>query len=695
MSEHAHEENRLARETSPYLLQHARNPVDWYPWGEEALERARREDKPILLSIGYSACHWCHVMERESFEDEATASLMNEHFVCIKVDREERPELDLIYMNAIQIMTGSGGWPLNVFLTPDLKPFYGGTYFPPDERHGMPSFRAVLEKVSRVYREQRDRVTASGDQIAGYVLQMSNVAPSREMLADDVLHAALTGFRQTFDPRHGGWGQAPKFPHSTGISLLLRIHRRLHNPDALEMSELTLEKMARGGMYDQLGGGFHRYSTDARWLVPHFEKMLYYQALLVVAYLEAYQVTRKPLFARIARECLDYVLREMTSKEGGSFSSQDADSEGVEGKFFVWTPEEVRAVAGEEAGRAFCAHYDVRSEGNWEGRSILNVPRDAGEVARELGVSPERLEALLSEARPRLLRHREARVHPARDDKVLTSWNGLMISAFARGYQVLDESRYMQAARGAARFLLGALRTTEGDLLRSHRNGIPKLAGCVDDYAFLSAALVDLYESDFNPEWLVEARRLVDRMVDRFWDDRDGGFFFTPENQADLIVRSRTGYDGALPSGNSIAALTLFRVARLTGEEGYAEKATRTLRAYRDSMEAMPAGFSAMLCALDFYLDDAKEVALVGAKSAPDTAALLRVVRRPFVPNKVVAFSEGDGEGDAAEEAARVVPLLSGKTTTQGKATAYVCEHFACKAPTTDPERLEKVLAGV
>jgi len=686
-------ENRLARESSPYLLQHSHNPVDWYPWGAEALGRARREDKPILLSIGYSACHWCHVMERESFEDPATARQMNESFVCIKVDREERPDIDMIYMNAVQIMTGSGGWPLNVFLTPDLKPFYGGTYFPPGERHGLPSFRAVLDRVARTYRDQRERVGASGDQITGYISQMSRVTPSREMLTDELLLAALDDLRGSFDPRHGGWGQAPKFPHSAGISLLLRIHRRHHFPEALRMAELTLERMARGGMYDQLGGGFHRYSTDARWLVPHFEKMLYDNALLSLAYLEGYQVTGSPLFARVARECLDYVAREMTSGEGGFYSSQDADSEGVEGKFFVWTPEEVRAVAGEEAGRAFCAYYDVAPGGNWEGHSILNVPREADEVARESGLSAGRLEAVLAEARPRLLAHRGNRVHPGLDDKVLTSWNGLMISAFARGHQILDQPRYLEAARSAARFALGTLRTKEGRLLRTYRGGVAKLDACLDDYAFLSTALTDLYESDFDPSWIIAARALVDRMLEEFWDEADGAFFFTPEAQADLIARSKTGYDGALPSGNSMATLTLFRLARLTGEQAYAERATRILRAFRDPMGSMASGFSQMLCALDFYLDSPKEVALVGSSRAADTGSLLRVIRRSFVPSKVVAFCEQDG--NAATEAARAVPLLEGKTMTAGKATAYVCENFRCKAPTTDPEVLEKALVSV
>jgi uncharacterized protein YyaL (SSP411 family) len=681
--------NRLARETSPYLLQHAHNPVDWYPWGEEALDRARAEDKPILLSIGYSACHWCHVMERESFEDEATAKKMNELFVCIKVDREERPDVDMIYMNAVQIMTGSGGWPLNIFLTPALKPFYGGTYFPPVERHGMPSFVAVLERVARAYREQRTKVESSGDQILGYVNQLSKVAPSREMITEDLLLAALHDFKGRFDDRFGGWGAPPKFPNAAGIGLLLRIHRRRADPEALRMAELTLEKMALGGMYDQLGGGFHRYATDARWLVPHFEKMLYDNALLVPAYLEGYQATRRPLFTRVARECLEYILREMTASEGGFHSAEDADSEGVEGKYYVWTPEEVHEIAGEEAARAFCAYYDVQPGGNWEGRSILHVRRPTQDVAREIGLPPEKVEALVVEARAKLLAARAQRIRPGLDDKILTSWNGLTISAFARGYQVLLEPRYLEAAQRAARFVLGTLRPREGILLRTFRQGKAQLEGCLDDYIFVATACLDLYESDFNPLWVREARELVDRAVKQFWDPEDGAFFFTSESQKDLVVRSKAGYDGAIPSGNSVAALTLFRLATLTGEEEHADKALRILRAYRANVEQMPAAFSALLWAFDFYLDAPKEVALIGRASSPETQEFLRRLRQAFVPNKVVAFREPQ-----SPEGNQEVPLLEGKTAQGGKTTAYLCEHFRCKAPTIDVEMFEKMLLG-
>jgi uncharacterized protein len=687
-----HRENRLARETSPYLLQHARNPVDWYPWGEEALGRARREDRPILLSIGYSACHWCHVMERESFEDEKIASVMNENFVCIKVDREEHPDVDMIYMNAVQIMTGSGGWPLNVFLTPSLKPFYGGTYFPPEERHGMPSFRAVLERVARVFREQRDRVESSGDQIAGYVARMGETTPSAEVLGKEPLEDALQDFKVRFDDRFGGWGPAPKFPNAAGISLLLRLHRRLRDPAALRMAELTLEKMARGGMYDQLGGGFHRYSTDARWLVPHFEKMLYDNALLVPAYLEGFQVTSRPLFARIARECLDYVERVLTSPEGGFYSSQDADSEGVEGEYYVWTPEAVMETAGAEGGKAFCAFYDVRAGGNWEGRSILNVPREADAAAKEAGVDPGRLEAILGEARTRLLERRNFRVPPGLDDKILCSWNALMISAMARGHQVLEEPRYLRRARAAARFLLEKMRSPAGVLLRTCRKGSARLDGSLDDYAFLAAALVDLYESDFNPLWIREARALVARMVDQFWDEAAGGFFFTRSDQEHMITRSKTGYDGALPSGNSAAALALLRLGRLTGDEDLGVRAGKILRAYRDAMGQMPAGFSAMMCAYDFHGGEAREVAIVGKEDSPSTQEMLRAVRGRFLPHKVVAFSPDDSPAPGTSSE---IPLLEGKAALGGKTTAYVCQGFHCKAPTHDAEMLEKMLDGL
>ena len=681
-------ENRLAKETSPYLLQHKHNPVDWYAWGEEALQRARREDRPILLSIGYSACHWCHVMERESFEDEATARLMNEHFVCIKVDREERPDLDMIYMNAVQIMTGSGGWPLNIFLTPSLKPFYGGTYFPPDERHGMPSFRAVLERVARAYREQRGKVDASGEQILSYVDQMSRVEASREMLTDDLLLAALQDFKIRFDERFGGWGGAPKFPDAAGIGLLFRIHRRLHSPEALRMAERTLEKMALGGIYDQIGGGFHRYATDSRWLVPHFEKMLYDNALLTPAYLEGFQITRNPLFERIARETLDYVARDMTSPEGAFYSAEDADSEGEEGKFYVFTPEEVSSVLGEEAARAFCALYDVRPGGNWEGKSILNQPRPE-EAAQELKIPAERLEAIAAEAKPRLLADRAKRVRPLRDDKILTSWNGLMISAFARGSQVLGEPAYLEAARRAARFVLGTMKTDRGELLRTFRLGRARLSGCLDDYVFTVAALLDLYESDFDPAWIREARALMDLALERFWDKDEGAFFFTPADQPDLVLRSKTGYDGALPAGNSVAALALLRLKGLTGEESYADRAVAILRAYRQPMEQMPAAFHALMWSLDYYLDGGREVAILW-RVPGEERPFLDAVRRSFTPNKVVAAAAESDLGKVEE----VVPLLSGKTAMGGKPTGYVCENFHCKAPATDVEMFAKMLAG-
>ncbi len=686
-------ENRLSGETSPYLLQHARNPVDWYPWGREAVERARSEDRPILVSIGYSACHWCHVMERESFEDEATARVMNENFVCIKVDREEHPDVDLIYMNAVQIMTGSGGWPLTVFLTPSLKPFYGGTYFPPEERHGLPPFRAVLERVAKTYREKRDRVEASGDQISGYIAQMGRVTPSTEPLEDALLDGALTDLKIRFDDRFGGWGTAPKFPQASAISLLLRLHRRRRDPGALRMAEITLERMARGGVFDHLGGGFHRYSTDERWLVPHFEKMLYDNALLAVAYLEGHQVTRKPLFARVARECLDYIGREMTSPGGGFFSAQDADSGGAEGAFYVWTPEEVEQAAGVEAGRAFCAFYDVRPGGNWEGRSILHVPREPVEVARELGISPARLESLLDEARPALLGRRGGRVRPGLDDKILCGWNALTISAFARGYQVLGDVRYQERAREAARFLLGKMRRPDGSLKRTSRGGIARLDGCLDDYAFLAAALIDLYESDFDPAWIQEARGVADGMIARFWDGADGGFFYTTEGREDLITRSKTGLDGALPSGNSVAALALFRLARLTGKEAYAARAEGILRAFREPIASMPAGFGAMFCALDFHVDGGREVAVVGRGGSRATRSMLEAVRRPFAPNKVVAFLD-DTAGDARART-KEIPWLEGKTAAGEETTGYLCENFRCGAPTTDPGTLEEVLRGI
>ena len=590
--------NRLINETSPYLLQHAHNPVDWYPWGPEALERARSEDMPILLSIGYSACHWCHVMERESFENEDIAALMNENFVSIKVDREERPDLDSIYMTAVQAMTGQGGWPMTVFLTPDGRPFYGGTYFPPEERGGLPGFPRVVQALARAYRENRGEVVQATQRLVGHIRQVSAGVRSREPLTADILHQAYGGIAGSFDDRHGGTGLQPKFPQPMVYEFLLRYHLRFESPDALDMVDLTLEKMARGGIYDQLGGGFHRYSTDTYWLVPHFEKMLYDNALLARLYLHAFQTTRKPLYRRVVEETLDYVTREMTHPSGGFYSAQDADSEGVEGKFFVWRPEEITDILGKEAAEVVNRVYGVTRTGNFEGHSILHVAEPPEKAAGELGMAQPELDALLQASRAALLRARESRVRPARDDKVLTSWNGLMLGAFAEAGAVLDRPDYVSYANQNAKFLLNHLR--KGDrLLRTYRDPRAGLNGYLEDYAFLVDGLITLHEATFDQDWLREAVALGYGMVDLFWDEGEGLWYDTGRDHEALIVRPRDVSDNATPSGASMATDVLLRLSVITGDSELRRRAAESLRSVRELMSRVPAGAGHWLGALD------------------------------------------------------------------------------------------------
>ncbi|MCZ6677193.1 MAG: thioredoxin domain-containing protein [Candidatus Poribacteria bacterium] len=686
MSDTPKHTNQLINETSPYLLQHAHNPVDWYPWGEEALERARREDKPILMSIGYAACHWCHVMEHESFENEEIAAIMNEHFINIKVDREERPDLDEIYMNAVQVLTGAGGWPMTMFLTPELKPFYGGTYFPPDNRYGRPGFPRVLVGVSEAYRERREAVAKQADQITENLNRMGQMEAHGHSLTTDLLDRAYQENRSRFDARYGGFGEAPKFPPSMGLLLLLRHWRRTDNLNALEMVETTLEKMARGGMYDQLGGGFHRYSVDDRWLVPHFEKMLYDNALLTVTYLEAYQATKKPFYRQIATETLDYILREMVDAEaGGFYSTQDADSEGVEGKFFVWMPDEVEALLGMENAKIFCEYYDVTEQGNFEHKNILHVQTPQDIFAKKLRMDEQAVEAILLEGKQKLLEARERRIKPGLDDKILTSWNGLMIRSMAMGYQITGDERYREAAEKSARFILTTLSQDNGRLLRTHREGKSHLNAYLEDYAYFVAGLINLYEATFDPQWLKEAQRLNQIMIEQFWDDVNGSFFFTSKDHESLIVRSKSAYDGATPSGASMAVHNLLRLDKLLNQPDLREKAEIALQVYYHQMESAPSGSAQLLCELDFLLSTPKEIAVVGQRNSDDTQAALASIHSHFVPNKVLALASGADETD-------FIPLLQGKTQIDDKATIYVCENYTCKMPTTDLTKLEELL---
>ena len=649
--------NRLADETSPYLLQHRDNPVAWQPWDEQALSQAREQSRPILLSIGYSACHWCHVMERESFEDQDTASYMNEHFVCIKLDREERPDLDSIYMEACQAMTGRGGWPLNVFLTPEQVPFYAGTYFPPDERHGMPSWTAVLEAVSKAWEERSDEIRESGSRVTERLRGAAALQPSEQPLDRAALDRALESIRGMYDTRFGGFGGTPKFPAASTIELLLRL-------GDTEMSAHTLTAMAGGGMYDLVGGGFSRYSVDERWLVPHFEKMLYDNALLARAYLHAWQVTGHPLLRRVCEETLDWAVREMRAPEGGFYSALDADSEGEEGLFYVWTLDQLREVLGEDDASAAADYYGVLPGGNFEGRSILT--------------RGEREPANLEDIRRRLYDARAQRVWPGLDDKRLTAWNALMIAALAEAGAVLERGDLVDAARDAAEFVLRDLRDDSGRLLRSFKDGQAKLNAYLEDHAFLLEALIVLYEATFEPRWLVAARDLAGTMIDRFADEENGGFFETSSDHEQLVARRKDLEDHPIPSGNASAAYGLLRLAALTGEHRYEGRAVGVLELLHELAGTHPHAFSHLLQALDFHLSPVREVALAG----DDTTELQRTVRGAFRPHIVLAGGEPGG-----------VPLMEGRAPVGGRAAAYVCEGFACKAPVTDPAELEELLS--
>ena len=679
MEEHKYT-NHLAHETSPYLLQHAHNPVDWYPWCEEALRRARDEDKPILLSIGYSACHWCHVMERESFENEAIARVMNEHFINIKVDREERPDLDAIYMSAVQMMTGGGGWPMTVFLTPDQIPFYGGTYFPPEDRRGMPGFPRVLASVAQAYRERKEQIQADASAIVTALRSSAEKEPDGGGLTTSILDSATDQLMAAYDGREGGFGPAPKFPPSMPLTFLLRSYLRTGDAVVRAAVEQTLDKMACGGIYDQLGGGFHRYSVDSRWLVPHFEKMLYDNALLSRVYLDAYLLTKKPRYRGIVEETLDYVLREMTAPEGGFYSSQDADSEGEEGKYFVWRPVEVAAVLGQEDVELFCRFYDITEEGNFGRENILNIPRPAGLVARLNGVSEQLLLEIIRRGKALLLRERERRVRPGRDEKILTAWNGLMLRSFAEAARSLGRGDYQLAAVGAAELLLTRARR-EGRLLRSYKDGEARLSAYLEDYAFVIDGLISLHEATFDPRWLEEAIGLANVVVELFSDEQEAGFYFTSREHEPLIHRPRERYDGAVPSGSSVAAGAFLRLWKLTTQERWSVQARSVLESMAASMAHHPQAFSNFLCALDFYLAPVREITIIGDPYDAATQALLAEVTGRYLPNSVVACGLNSS-----------LPLLRGKTRIGGQPTAYVCRNNVCETPVTEPRALGRAL---
>ena len=677
--------NRLAHETSPYLLQHAHNPVDWYPWGDEAFARARREDRPLFLSVGYSACHWCHVMEHESFADPDIASLLNESFVSVKVDREERPDVDDIYMQAVQLFSGGhGGWPMSVFLTPERVPFFAGTYFPPHDRHGMPGFPTVLRFAIDAYRNRRADVDQAGRDVVQALQQIASVEGDATLPQAGVLDAATAAFERSFDARAGGFGGAPKFPPSMALGFLLRRFARRPEPALLSMVRHTLERMARGGIHDQLGGGFHRYATDAAWLVPHFEKMLYDNALLARAYVEAWQVTGVALFRDVAHDTLGWMRREMRLPQGGFAAAQDADSEGVEGKFFVWTPDEFEAVLGADAARIAARYFDVRREGNFEhGTSILSVPRDPDVVASELGLAPEALSAHIDAARAQLLAVRARRIAPARDDKIVVAWNALAISALATAARAFDDDDARDDAARCAEFILR--HSAPGRVFRTFAGGRAHGEGFLDDYAGVVAAFLDLYEATFAPRWIEAALQLHATVLDEFWDDRDGGFFYSGRGHEELLSRSRQPFDHATPSGQSLATGNLLRLAALTGDASLRARAEKTLALFAGHMRQAPAGMTAMLVELDRALGPSAEVAIVGRGTA--AVALRRAVHAAYAPHTVVAGWPAAGEPAA-------LALLGEREPPPGGAAAHVCRDFACQLPVTAPGDLAAAFAA-
>jgi uncharacterized protein YyaL (SSP411 family) len=680
--------NRLAQETSPYLLQHAHNPVDWYTWGPEAFAAATAQNRPILLSVGYSACHWCHVMERESFENEAIAGLMNRDFINIKVDREERPDVDAIYMAAVQRLTGQGGWPMTMFLTPQGKPFYGGTYYPPADHYGRPGFPRVLAAVAESWQNRPHEIEAMGQELLAQLEETNDLARhlSDSVLTPSVLDNAFTTLSGQFDRQYGGFGSSPKFPQPANLDFLLRYHAGSKRAEPLAMVEKTLHRMALGGIYDQLGGGFHRYSVDQVWLVPHFEKMLYDNAQLAQTYIRCYQATGKSFYRGIAEEILEYVMREMTSPEGGFYSAQDADSEGVEGRFFVWTPAEVQAVLGERDAEVFCAFFDITDGGNWEGSNILHVIREAAQVAAQFNLSLEETAAILDTGRVRLLAEREQRIKPHLDDKILTAWNGLMLAAFAEVAAILDSATLRDVAVCNARFLYETmtLRDESGHLrlLRTYRGEQAKLNGYLEDYAFFADGLLHLYEATFDAQWLSLACELTASMFTYFWDAENGGFFATSTDHETLIQRPKDWDDNATPSGNSVALDVLLRLAVLTGEDSYRESAARVLRRLGSTLEKHPYSFARCLSALDFYLAETKEIAILGERDSELTRELLHAVYSIFLPNKIVV------QADTPATASATIPLLAQRSLIDGRSTAYVCSNFTCKQPVTSAEAL-------
>ncbi len=681
--------NKLINEKSPYLLQHAHNPVDWYPWSEEAFNKAKNEDKPVFLSIGYSTCHWCHVMEKESFEDNEVADLMNEFFVSIKVDREERPDIDGIYMTVCQLLTGSGGWPLTIIMTPDKQPFFAGTYFPKEERFGRIGMLSLTRGINNVWKNKRDDISKSIEQISAAL--NSELKQAGKELNEGTLDNAFNNFFNRFDRESGGFGTAPKFPTPHNILFLLRYWKRRNAKDALEMAEKTLIEMYKGGIYDHVGFGFHRYSTDKDWLVPHFEKMLYDQALLVLAYTEAYQAAKKDIYKEAALEILDYVSRDMTLPAGAFYSAEDADSEGIEGKFYLWKTEEIENILGKDESDLFVKIYNVKREGNWHdpvhdenrGTNILHLEKNINAIAEELKLDEKKLRYALKTMKENLFQKREERIHPFKDTKILTDWNGLMISAFAKAAQVFDKNEYCEAAEKAVYFILKNLVNDEGRLLHRFKDGESGILANADDYAFFIAGLLDLYETGFNSSYLKTAIDLNSDFIKYFWDEEGGGFYFTPYDGEKLLIRQKEIYDGAVPSGNSVEALNLLRIGRITGNTDYEKKASTIFKTFSGIIENSPQAFTQTLVALDFALGPSKEIIISGPKRSPVTKEMLKTIREKYIPNKVVILS-----AEQKVQMEIISPLLKEYTPQDNKTIVYICENYKCNMPITTLEDL-------
>jgi len=695
MSDTPHK-NRLAQEKSPYLLQHADNPVDWYPWGDEAFKKAREENKPIFLSIGYSTCHWCHVMEHESFEDKDVAKLMNDTFVSIKVDREERPDIDNIYMTVCQMMTGGGGWPLTIVMTPDKKPFFATTYVPKEGRFGRAGMMDLVPRLHEIWQNRKEDVLKSANQITELLQQSQSSSEKTEELTKSDLDKTYDQLHQRFDPFYGGFGSAPKFPTPHTLSFLLRNWKRTGNAKTLEMVEKTLDGMRMGGIYDQIGFGFHRYSTDKKWLVPHFEKMLYDQALLTLAYAETYQATGKVRYKDTVQEILTYILRDMTSPEGGFYSAEDADSEGEEGKFYVWHESEIRKIIGSDAD-LFIKVFNVKTDGNFVDSvtnemprtNILHLSKSWSEIAKENDVTERELRQIIERARKKLFEVREKRIHPYKDDKILTDWNGLMIAAMARASQALQDPQYAEAAKKSANFILQKMKSGDGSLLHRYREGEAGLPAHVDDYAFFIWGLLELYETTFDPALLKSALELNQYLIAHYWDNQRGGFYFTSDKGEELITRTKEIYDGAVPSGNSVAMCNLLRLGRITANTDFEKKAAQIAKTFSESVRMAPSAHTMLMQALEFAIGPSYEIVIVGNPEADDTKKMIQALGQHFVPNKIVLMRPLDSENP---EISSIAEFTKYQKAVNNKATAYVCLKYACKNPTTDPARMLELL---